>query len=86
MSRGRTCLGLPRVILTYDSSWSPAFGVPFEAALKGLPEEQQLELGCVLREGRSKQGTSSEAQSAWICSSRALARGVSASTPSGAPI
>lgn len=45
---------LPRIasgILTYQSSWSPPFGVPFKDALAELGAEQQLDVGCALIQG-----------------------------------
>ena len=45
---------LPRVvagILTYQSSWSPAFGVPFRDALGELVADEHLDVGCALVHG-----------------------------------
>lgn len=38
-------------ILTHDSDWRPPFGKPFHENLRALPPEQQIDLGCVVREG-----------------------------------
>lgn len=45
---------LPRIaagILTYQSSWSPAFGDPFRDALAELPPLNRLDVGCALLHG-----------------------------------
>lgn len=45
---------LPRIaagLLTYKSSWSPAFAAPFRSALEELGPEQQLDVGCALLDG-----------------------------------
>ena len=45
---------LPRIVaglVTYQSSWSPAFGVPFRDALGELGPEAQLDVGCALVHG-----------------------------------
>lgn len=45
---------LPRIvagIVTYQSSWNPAFGQPFRDALRELGPEAQLDLGCALVHG-----------------------------------
>lgn len=38
-------------LLTVDSEWHPAFGDPFYKALGGLSENEQLDLGCALKQG-----------------------------------
>lgn len=38
-------------ILTYQSSWTPAFGEPLRQALSELSEDQQLNIGCALVHG-----------------------------------
>lgn len=38
-------------LLTSDSTWHPAFDEPFYKALAGLPEPEQLDLGCALTHG-----------------------------------
>lgn len=38
-------------ILTFDCSWSPPLGEPFESALRDLDEDGSLELGCIIRHG-----------------------------------
>jgi hypothetical protein len=50
---------LPRVvagILTYHSSWSPPFGIPFRDALAELDADQQLDIGCALTVGAFEVG------------------------------
>lgn len=45
---------LPRIlagIVTYQSSWRPAFGKPFQSALGVLGPEAELDLGCILQDG-----------------------------------
>ncbi len=45
---------LPRIVaglVTYQSSWSPAFGVRFQEALGTLVSEAQLDVGCALVNG-----------------------------------
>jgi hypothetical protein len=45
---------LPRIVaglVTYQSSWSPAFGDQFHAALGELCSEAQLDVGCALLHG-----------------------------------
>jgi len=45
---------LPRVVaglVTYQSSWNPAFGEPFRNALGELGPEAQLDVGCALVHG-----------------------------------
>jgi hypothetical protein len=45
---------LPRIlagILAYESSWTPAFGSPFEKAVDKLTAEQSLDIGCALVHG-----------------------------------
>jgi hypothetical protein len=45
---------LPRIVaglVTYQSSWSPAFGVPFRDALGELGPEAQIDVGCALVNG-----------------------------------
>ncbi len=45
---------LPRIVgglVTYQSSWSPAFGERFRAALGELTNEAQLDVGCSLLDG-----------------------------------
>lgn len=42
---------IPAGILTLDSSWSPPLGEPFERALRRVPTEQALDLGCSLKHG-----------------------------------
>jgi hypothetical protein len=38
-------------IVTFASSWSPLYGEPFENALRTLPIEHRLDLGCALCDG-----------------------------------
>ncbi|HEY4131974.1 MAG TPA: DUF6602 domain-containing protein [Gemmatimonadaceae bacterium] len=38
-------------IVTFNSGWSPAFGDAFETALRGLPVEHRIDLGCALCDG-----------------------------------
>lgn len=38
-------------IVAYESGWSPAFGDPFDAVLRELPEEHRLDIGCALCDG-----------------------------------
>lgn len=38
-------------ILTFDSGWSPPLGESFEAALRALPPDQRIDLGCALCDG-----------------------------------
>lgn len=38
-------------ILTYTSSWNPAFGQPFATAIGKLPKDQRLNLGLAVSEG-----------------------------------
>jgi hypothetical protein len=38
-------------ILTFSSGWSPAFGDAFETALRALPVDQRIDLGCALCDG-----------------------------------
>jgi hypothetical protein len=50
---------LPRIvagILTYQSSWTPPFGVSFRDALAELGADQQLDVGCALRHGAFEVG------------------------------
>jgi len=45
---------LPRIvagIVTYKSSWSPAFGDAFRDAVGELPPDAQLDVGCALQNG-----------------------------------
>ena len=45
---------LPRIaagIVTYESSWVPPFGDPLRKALREIPPDGQLDLGCALRHG-----------------------------------
>jgi hypothetical protein len=45
---------LPRILaglVTYQSSWNPAFGGPFRDALGELGAEAQLDIGCALVHG-----------------------------------
>jgi hypothetical protein len=45
---------LPRIVaglVTYQSSWNPAFGGPFREALGELAPEAQLDIGCALLHG-----------------------------------
>lgn len=45
---------LPRIVaglITYQSSWNPAFGGPFRDVLKELGAEAQLDVGCALLDG-----------------------------------
>ncbi len=45
---------LPRIVaglVMYQSSWTPAFGDPFRAALGELGPEAQLDVGCALMHG-----------------------------------
>ena len=57
---GSTVAGpLPRIvvgILTYQSSWTPPFGVPFRDALAELSADQQLDVGCTLIHGAFEAG------------------------------
>lgn len=38
-------------LLCLESNWNPPFGEPLEAALKKLPAEGRLDLGCAVRQG-----------------------------------
>jgi hypothetical protein len=38
-------------LLVLDSDWSPAFGKPFETALRELDTQNELQFGCVLKHG-----------------------------------
>lgn len=38
-------------ILTYKSSWSPAFGKPFDEVVNSLDNEGELNLGCAIMDG-----------------------------------
>lgn len=38
-------------IVTFESGWSPPFGESFEAALRALPSDHRVDLGCALSDG-----------------------------------
>jgi hypothetical protein len=42
---------IPGGILALDSEWTPGFGDSFRGALANLPEDQRLDLGCVVHAG-----------------------------------
>ncbi|HZW05441.1 MAG TPA: DUF6602 domain-containing protein [Candidatus Nitrosotalea sp.] len=48
---GRALPQIAAGLLAYQSSWSPAFGSPFDDALAALSADHSLELGCVLVDG-----------------------------------
>ncbi len=50
-SQGKPPFRIVGGLLCLDSVWKPAFGTPFRKSLARLPNEGQLDLGCVLRHG-----------------------------------
>ncbi len=42
---------IPAGILTLDSGWNPALGEPLEKAIRSLPRDQQLDIGCAINGG-----------------------------------